>query len=642
MSSLKLSDPLGKLPGIGSITEHKFTSKNLSSISDLLHYFPKEYIDIVRTTTKKLEAGQLVILYGTISKPYSKKLGRLTTQTASLQDHDGKISLRFFNQPYLPRSIKPKVMYEVIGKIEVFRGAIQLINPQIRITKDPKKSYIRPIYRTAADITSKSLEKHIHTSLDQVDVKENLDNKVIQQYNLSDRLFALSQIHFPSSYDNLEQAVRRLSFEELYLLQLNTLRKSQAVLGKSYAIKRQEKKLELLEQSLDFQLTHSQQTTTQEIILDLGRSTPMNRLLVGDVGSGKTIVAIMAAYNTTLSGKKTHIVAPTQILAEQLFTSFSETLAKFDTKIQLITAKSRPKGDYHILIGTHAILNLDPPQDLALVIYDEQHKFGVEQRTTSSSSQFTTHRLTMTATPIPRTLALTLLSTISISRLTDKPEGRKEIKTYLVPEEKRQSSHNWIKTQVRKQQNQVFIVAPLIEQSDSSLLDQVKSAKNLHQELSNIYSEFTVGLLHGKMNDLEKVNIIHKFGSGDIDILVATTIVEVGIDIPEANIMIIESAERFGLAQLHQLRGRVGRNKKQGYCLVFATSKTPKSVKRLQYFVSNYDGEKLAEMDMKLRGPGQVWGHKQHGFFNLKLADIFDHKLVKQTYLAATATLAKN
>jgi len=463
--------------------------------------------------------------------------------------------------------------------------------------------------------------------------------EIKKTYRLPNIANALSQIHFPSRIEDAKLARKRFAFEELFVLQLFTgLERLKLRQKTAPIIKFDEVAIKKFVESLPYKLTDDQKKVSWQIIKDIGGAKPMNRLLEGDVGSGKTVVAVISSYFAHINGYKTLYLAPTEILANQHFETFKTLMNKSGIKISLRTStKKYQEKDWDVLIGTHALLFLKNYKKIGLVVIDEQHRFGVEQREkikimgTGSKGKIP-HLLSMTATPIPRTLALTLYGDLSISKLKTGPHLNKKIKTWVVPEEKRNSLYEW----VLKNKGQVFIVCPFIEISEIENLENIKSAKKEFDQLkSGVFSKVKMGLMHGKMKSIEKDKILQKFRNGEIRVLVSTPVIEVGVDIPEAEIIIIESAERYGLASLHQLRGRVGRKGGEAYCLLFMSNYSTNAYKRLKYLESIDSGIELAEIDMKMRGRGDIFGTIQHGYKKFKIADISDIKLLELAKLNA-------
>ncbi|MFC1653215.1 ATP-dependent DNA helicase RecG, partial [Patescibacteria group bacterium] len=511
-----------------------------------------------------------------------------------------------------------------------------------------------PIYPETYGVSSKWIRSRINPLLSQVDtfINDWLPQNIIDQEKLISLKKALKQIHLPEDQKQLDEARKRLAFDELFLLQLASQKRKYLWQHKklSHPLQvNQEKVLDFIS-NLPFTLTKAQNQSIKEILKDLGEEQPMNRLLQGDVGSGKTVVAAAAAYVTYLNNLKSIVLAPTEILAQQHFKTLSSTLEPLGLSVELITSStskkikesiSKTKAD--IVVGTHALLYRDIPENLGLLVVDEQHRFGVEQRAKLLKAKKTPHLLAMTATPIPRTVALSVYGELDLSIIDEMPKGRKSVKTWVVSEDKRQNAYQWIEEQISQDDTQAFIVCPLIEESESDLLSNVRSVETEYEYLTKkIYKNLSLGLLHGRMKSKEKQKAVEEFKKKTHQILVSTPVIEVGIDIPNASIILIESSERFGLAQLHQLRGRVGRGDKQSYCLLFTSTKQAQDIKRLKAMETNNSGFKLAELDLKLRGPGEMYGVKQHGFTRLKIANFSDQILIKTTHNHAKELITKN
>ncbi|KKU43832.1 MAG: ATP-dependent DNA helicase RecG, partial [Microgenomates group bacterium GW2011_GWA1_46_7] len=448
---------------------------------------------------------------------------------------------------------------------------------------------------------------------------------------LLDFATTIRSIHFPSSKSDLENAIHRLAFDELFALQKEALKNRELAQVPTLPLSLNQPELADFIASLPFTPTAAQSRVIQEITADLSQPLAMHRLLSGEVGSGKTLVAAYSALLTHYSSRRTLLMAPTQILAEQLFANFSSLLGSRCT-FSLLTSVSKGDVDADIVIGTHALLKqISNFHNIGLVIIDEQHRFGVDQRLLLTKLNPAPHFLMMTATPIPRTLAMTVFSHLSLSRLDELPQNRLPVKTYHVTEDKRVAAYDWIRQEVLTHQNQAFVVVPLIDQAEDDETSATQSLKKLEKDLSARFPDLVVDIMHGRMKGSEKTAHLQAFRDGHTQILVATSMIEVGLDIPEANIMVIENADRFGLATLHQLRGRVGRGGKQGHCLLFAHQPSEKALARLAYFVREKDGAKLAEFDLASRGPGELYGTTQHGFFSLRFASIYDQALLRQT-----------
>ncbi|KKR37952.1 MAG: ATP-dependent DNA helicase RecG, partial [Candidatus Woesebacteria bacterium GW2011_GWB1_40_101] len=485
---------------------------------------------------------------------------------------------------------------------------------------------IIPVYPETAGISSKWLRRRIHDAynLVKLQLSEFLPRETLKVNSLLNFDDAISKVHFPKNTSKTGVGLKRLAFNELLFLQMQSLkRKRQWQKNKVAAkLKVDSTSMNQFIEVLPFKLTASQEKAIGEILVDLKRDYPMNRLLEGDVGSGKTVVAATGAFLSFTNGYQTVFMVPTQILAQQHY----ETL---------------DIGRTDIFIGTHALIHNKVGFDqVALVVIDEQHRFGVEQRAHLTKivggKKSAPHVLTMTATPIPRTIALTFYGDLDLSTLNEIPAGRQKITTWIVPPEKREGAYQWIKSQITSTKSQIFVVCPLIEESDKETLAAVKAATGHYEDLKKVFKDLNIGLLHGRMKVKEKNKVLGNFRSRRIDILVATPVVEVGIDVPNATIMVIEASERFGLAQLHQLRGRVGRGEKKSYCLLFSESKSPKAFSRLSAMTKTISGFELAEMDLRLRGPGEIFGVAQHGFPELKIAKWTDIELIKKARQVAT------
>jgi len=506
---------------------------------------------------------------------------------------------------------------------------------------------ILPVYSEAKGLSSRLLREKIAGILPLTSfIQETLPDSVVKQNHLISLSNAIQTLHRPLKMELLRFARERLAFEELFLLQLST-----ALIKKNWQnnlvkenityTKAHVKKVEACISTLPFKLTDDQQTAFCEIKNDLIKQQPMNRFLQGDVGSGKTVVAVLAAYVSYLSGKKTLYMAPTEILVLQHAETFKSLLSPLGVTIGVQTGSKKElikKNSFDIVIGTHALLSSPVSvSSVALVIIDEQHRFGVKQRALLKSKGISPHLLTMTATPIPRTVALTAFGELDMSVLSTLPSGRKPIKTYVVTQTKRKDAYAWIKKEIVSNKIQVYIICPLVEESEAETLTSVKAATTEFEKLKKIFVEFHLGLLHGKMKPGDKNSTLEEFRKNKIDILVATSVVEVGIDIPNASIMIIEGAERFGLSQLHQLRGRVGRGAQQSHCLLFSTNNIP--APRLIFFGKTLNGMKLAEYDLEERGPGNIFGIEQHGFMEMRFATFSDSLLIQKTQKAVEGFL---
>lgn len=637
---------LKDISGIGDKTIAVLEKHGIGTVDDLIRHFPRTYRTYRATTTREAQIGEWISLVGTMTRPISKHGTHVTTQLATFRDLSGTLTLRWFNMPYITRSVSPADTYLVRGQLTIFGSIRQLVSPQLsKVPADYLGSdEMMPIYPSLGTLKSGNLRKIIAAALAATPpIPDPLDPKIRLQNQLIDLDTAIRIVHNPSITPGVqgtsnsrslifEAAIRRLAFDELYSLQRESLQNSELSKVKTTPLHWDPVKLQKWLVSLPYTPTGAQTRVIGEILSDLGEPIAMHRLLAGEVGSGKTMVAAAASLATHLSGHQTIVMAPTQILAEQLSTSFQSLLGGQLT-VSLVTAGVKGDTQSDLVVGTQALLSGKLTfGNVGLVIVDEQHKFGVKQREYLASLTPAPHVLMMTATPIPRTLAMTIFSSMNISRLDELPKDRLPIKTYLVGEDKRDRAYTWIKSEVVTNHNQVFVVVPLIEEAEDDEGNAKKSLKLLESDLSRRFPSLVVDIMHGKMKESEKTAHLRAFRDGLTQILVATSMVEVGIDIPAANIMVIEDAERFGLAQLHQLRGRVGRGNVQGHCLLFSKTTTPKAKERLTYFAKETNGEKLALFDLDNRGPGELFGESQHGFFNLRFASIYDTDLLQRTF----------
>lgn len=628
---------LQDIPGIGEKTLASLLRHEITTPQQLLTYFPRTYRPYLAKTGREAQVGEWISLTGTLTRPVSRHAGHTTTQLATFHDESGSLTLRWFNSPFLARSVSLATTYLVRGQLTLFGNTRQIVSPTLtKVSPDYiSQDELLSIYSSLGTLKSGHLRKIIASALQVTPpIPDPLDAKIRRKNQLIDLDSAMRIIHAPSTELDLEAAIRRLAFDELYTLQLESLQNSELNKVKTTPLKWDPDLLTRWTFDLPYIPTGAQTRVIGEILADLGRPIAMHRLLAGEVGSGKTLVAAAAALATHLSGHQTLVMAPTQILAEQLHTSFTSLLP--DLTISLITASSKGDTSADLVVGTQALLTPKHHfEKVGLVIVDEQHKFGVKQREYLSNLTPAPHVLLMTATPIPRTLAMTIFSGMDISRLDELPAHRLPIKTYLVGEEKRDAAYTWIRHEVTSHHNQVFVVVPLIEAAQDEEGNAKKSLARLEVDLKARFPDLIVDIMHGRMKEAEKTTHLQAFRDGVTQILVATSMVEVGIDIPAANIMVIEDAERFGLSQLHQLRGRVGRGEVQGHCLLFSQAATPKVKARLSYFAKEISGEKLALYDLDNRGPGELFGESQHGFFSLRFASIYDQDLLQRSYEAA-------
>ncbi len=637
MLQISLETRVSDLPLVGSVYTKRLENIGIFTVKDLLYYFPFRYEDLsAHKAIVDLNVGDKVTIQARILQitKFRTKTGK-TIVKAIVNDGENSIDVTWFNQDYLLTVLKQNQLVNFSGKISLFSGKQVLSNPTYEIIKSNIVTPIHtdrlvPIYSETGGITNKWLRAKIHQILSvKPAVSEYLPGEISEKESFVDLEKALNQIHFPDNFEGYEQAKRRLAFDELLFLHLRNLKlaSKSSSSSKSLALKTKPTFIGGFEKTLPFVLTASQKESVLAILNDLAQEKPMHRLLQGEVGSGKTVVSAFAIKMCVENGFQAAFLAPTEILARQHYKTL-ETFLGSSVSIKLVTGSSKPElNDFNVVVGTHALLNqVEHLNKLALVVIDEQQRFGVVQRSILQQRDPQPHLLTMTATPIPRTLALTLYGQMDISHLEELPSGRKLVKTYLVPKVKRSDSYEFIRKEI-KDGGQVFVLCPLIEESESLLT--VKSAKAEFERLhKDIFPDLKVDLLHGKMKSSEKQAVLEKFRDRQTDILVTTPVVEVGIDIPNASIMVIEAAERFGLASLHQLRGRVGRGNRQSYCLLFTENRSIRVQERLKLLEKYHNGLQLAEMDLERRGPGDIYGILQSGQLNLKLANTADLELI--------------
>jgi len=633
-------DSLSQIPGIGSKTLEKLKRLDINSSQDLLYHFPNRYIDFSHSVKiNSIIENENVTITGKVLdfKNIYTRTGK-NIQKAIIADNTGKIDLIWFNQPYLSQSIKTGDTLSFAGTVNLYLNKKTIIAP---VHGQYNTGKIISIYPETSGLGSNWFRKTIQTQIQNLlnPIKETLPSNLIKKFKLLDLKTSLLQIHCPNNPQILEQARNRLATEEILSLQIKSYLSKKDWLKKIPKTKIKmtkiiDQKIKNLIKSLPYKLTDSQNKVLSEIFSDLiNPNQVMNRLLQGDVGSGKTIIALLACYLTYLNKSLSVLIAPTEILANQHFQNFQEILKDKDVPIFLLTGSKKidlkkiPKNG--ILISTHAIIyqKLNLKNKISLLIVDEQHKFGVKQRSFLNSSLKLPHCLTMTATPIPRTISLTLLGNLDISIIDALPQNRLQIKTFLVPDHKKTDCYKWIEKEIKKTNCQAFIVCPFIDLSESMV--SVKSAIKEFEYLSkDVFPNLKLGLIHGRIKTTDREKIIKQFQNNQLNILVTTPIIEVGVDIPNSSIIIVQSADRFGLAALHQLRGRVGRGHQQSYCYLFTESTNQKAVNRLNFLEKNHNGLKIAEYDLKTRGPGEAFSTIQHGFPSLKIASFSDTKLI--------------
>lgn len=656
------------LPRTASQTIKKLKSCDIHTFGDLVQYYPHRYERNPEVSSIRLiqdsymfgfDEGTKVAVRGTLHsfKTIFTRNG-FKIQKGELVDDSGAIELTWFNQMYLMRVLTAGMHIQVVATLATTKNKLSLVVHEYDKLDDLTSpgfhtADFAPVYSEKNGLSTRVLREKIKLVLPSVapQMPEPFPTDIIKSNAFVSAPHAIASIHFPKNEAEAKASRQRLAFEELFTIQLTSkiVKKEweQEVLKKPFLFgSTEQKKLKKIIDSLPFALTETQRTSLDQICSDLSRPMPMNRLLQGDVGSGKTVVAALSAYVTKLNGFSTLLMAPTEILAEQHFKTL-DSLFKDTFKTVLFTSAHKPSADElklaDIIVGTHALIakKVDFAK-IGLVIIDEQHKFGVSQRAELKKKAINPHLLTMTATPIPRTVLLTLYGELDMSVINELPKNRLPINTYVVPAEKREAGYEWIMKEIKEHKSQAFIVCPFIDESTSESVKNVKAAKKEYDHLSSsVFKNMRLGLLHGKLKSSEKNTMMQQFGSGEIDILVTTPVVEVGIDFPNATIIVIEGAERFGLAQLHQLRGRVGRGEKQSHCLLYTENAHEKIQSRLSFFSKVSSGYQLAEYDLKHRGAGDMYGTRQHGVSDLKIASLSDFDLIARSD-QATAYFMKN
>ncbi len=627
-----------------------YTELGIKTCNDLLNFFPYRYIDKTQFyQIKDLQPNssevQIVGKITNVKSVAQKKGSRLV---ATFQDASGSMELVWFKgQKWIKDSLKVNMPYVVYGKLNHYNGKFSIPHPEMELVTEYKKKLqtkMQPVYPSTeklsnSGVSNKLMRTYIQNLLQHVydGIQESLSAEIIDDFKLMQKRDALLNVHFPKSQENLAKAQYRLKFEELFFIQLQLVRKKliNKTKIKGFVFENVGEKFNTFYKNhLPFKLTNAQKRVLKEIRKDVASGAHMNRLLQGDVGSGKTIVALLTMLLAIDNGFQATIMAPTEILAKQHFTAVSELLQGMNVKVDILTGSVKTKkrreihanledGTLHILVGTHALLE-DKVQfnNLGIAIIDEQHRFGVKQRAKLwSKNQLPPHILVMTATPIPRTLAMSVYGDLDISVIDELPPGRKEVKTVHRFDSNRLSVFRFLKDEIKKGR-QVYVVYPLIQESEAmDYKDLMDGYESISREFPS--PKYQISIVHGKMKPADKEYEMQRFVKGETQIMVATTVIEVGVNVPNASVMVIESAERFGLSQLHQLRGRVGRGADQSYCILLSSFKLSEEAKtRLKTMVETSDGFKIAEVDLKLRGPGNIMGTQQSGVLNLKIADV--------------------
>ena len=660
MTQLSLNDPITSLRGIGESQSKKYSKLNIYTIRDLLFHIPFRYRDTSEILTiedfKYLEEGTFLAQILETRNVYTRT-GKVLTKVKVADKYGSTLDISFFNQSYLTKTFKKGQWYIFDGKIS-YKGKIKnLYNPKYEkytgaISEQKHLGKIIGIYHETEGLSSRAIRNNIIPLEKEISnlIQDPLPISITQKENLLPLADSIKEIHFPESKDTLLKARERLQLDEMLKIAIQIEKdKKEKEKYKSIPIVEDKELTKDFLNSLPFELTSDQQKSIKEIVKDISKKKPMNRLLNGDVGSGKTVVAALAVLQCIRNNFSAIVLAPTTVLANQHFDTFNKLLSPFEIDVQIWTSarKGKPKSPNSLIIGTHAVLyKSDIPENLNLVIVDEQHRFGVEQREKLLKVGKTIpHYLTMTATPIPRSLTEVVFGSVDVSTIKEKPKMQKDITTKYVPYYKREDCFKWVNKKIKESnfKQQAFIVYPLIEESYT--LD-AKAVLTEFQNLKNIYfKDINIELMHGRLKEKEKADILERFRKKEINVLVSTSVIEVGIDMPNATIMIIEDAHRFGLAQLHQLRGRVGRGEMESYCFVIPSKneeKNPEVVDRLKYFALHSSGFDVAEYDLQRRGPGEVYGIKQSGIPQFKIASLTDINMFKKAKRVAKQLVDSN
>ncbi len=669
---MKLSDKISTVYKVGKVQEEKLKRIGIKTVGDFLYHFPTRYEDFSYITNiNKLVPNKKTTIKGKVKAIQSARTStkKMPYTEAIIEDETGVVKVIWFYQPYLVKALQKADIF-ISGTPTYRSDGIQFINPTYeKLTKNViHTAGIIPIYPETEGLSSKWIRHILKTILQKISLEETLPQRIINDCELLGIKDALQKIHFPKTEQDFKKAEERFSFERIFYIQLASLKKRiENQKESSNKIKVDIDYIKEFVENLPFKLTDSQRKSSWQILKDLEKPYPMNRLLEGDVGSGKTVIATIATLATIKAGLQVAIMAPTEILATQHFKKISDMLKDFNLNVGFLTGKkdtykskklknefieiSRKKllekvkgGEIDLLIGTHALIQEKVIFDkLGLVVVDEQHRFGIEQRAKLCKKKKIPHLLSMTATPIPRTLALTIYGDLDISILDQLPEGRKKIITKVLTEKKRAETYTLLKEQLRKK-NQVFFICPKIEESqkENSVWNNVKSVEKLKEEIKKEFFEFKIESVHGKITSTEKAKIMENFKNQKIDILISTSVIEVGIDMPNATVIVIEGAEMFGLAQLHQFRGRVGRSDKQSYCFLFPSSNSQKTRERLKALISSKNSFELSEKDLELRGPGDLSGKKQWGVAGFTMKALKNIELVQKTKIVAQEVLTED
>ena len=656
-----INEDIQYLKGVGPIRALKLQKLDIFTVGDLLNYFPVKYEDrrVVKNINEIFEQGKYLLKLRIFEKPKHSRIKKnMTIIKAICKDDTGFITLTFFNQDFLMDKLIAGEYYYVFGNVKISFGKLEITNPEIELMdKDWKAGNIMPVYGLTYGLSNNEITKLVKTALETYydQIQDVLPKEIIKKYGLTSKKIAIKNLHFPSDSKKYSLSKRTIAFEKLLIMQLGLFNIKNNLSNELSDIALRNTMLsEKLLSSIPYKLTKAQLKVISEIKEDLKSKKTMNRLIQGDVGSGKTVVAVYSLLMAVGSGYQSSMMAPTEILALQHYETIKEYIetADLNVNIEILTGSTKPKekqeilnklksGEIDIVVGTHALIEDNVEfKNIGLVVTDEQHRFGVRQRAKLSNKGKNPHILIMTATPIPRTLALMIYGDLDISLIDEMPPGRQKIITSIVTDKEKAKAYDFIKNQVDSGR-QAYIVAPLVDESEN--LD-LNSAVEIFKELkSSYFSGYKLGLLHGKMSNSEKEEVINKFYKGRINVLISTTVVEVGVNVPNAVVMLVLNAERFGLAQLHQLRGRVGRGKHQSYCILVNESKTKKSKDRMNILKRTNNGFIIAEEDLKIRGPGDFFGVRQHGLSKFEIQNIVNNvETVQQVQLLSKKIISEN